>query len=202
MSERYACATCTAKACVKGGPHPEGCPTAGASACIATTVSAARLDAFAVQVMAAAAHTPRHVDGTPRSRVEETIALCHDMGWQCIGVAFCIMFAKEARMLAAMLNEAGFTVVPVCCKVGGVGLTDLGVEMPCPQRGPACNPITQAALMTTQQTEVNIVLGLCVGHDLLFTRASTAPVITLAVKDRALQHQPLAALRPDAVTVK
>jgi len=199
MTQRYACATCTAKACVKGGDFPENCPTQREAHRIETTIAEASVDSFAAQVMTAAAQTPHHANGVARSRVEEAIAFCQQMEWQTIGIAFCMMFAKEARVLADMFSAAGFTVVPVCCKVGGVGLLDLGVETPCAQRGPACNPITQATLMNAQQTDVNIMLGLCVGHDLLFTRASGAPVLTLAVKDRALKHQPLDALRPRAV---
>ncbi|KJS88133.1 MAG: metal-binding protein, partial [Peptococcaceae bacterium BICA1-8] len=35
---------------------------------------------------------------------------------------------------------------------------------------------------------------LCVGHDSLFIKYSHAPVTVLAVKDRVLAHNPLAAL--------
>ena len=37
-------------------------------------------------------------------------------------------------------------------------------------------------------------MGLCVGHDSLFFRHSEAPVTVLAVKDRVLGHNPLAAV--------
>jgi len=37
-------------------------------------------------------------------------------------------------------------------------------------------------------------VGLCVGHDMLFTRHSRAPVTTLVVKDRVLAHNPAGAL--------
>jgi uncharacterized metal-binding protein len=37
-------------------------------------------------------------------------------------------------------------------------------------------------------------MGLCVGHDSLFSRHSEAPVTTLVVKDRVLGHNPVAAL--------
>jgi uncharacterized metal-binding protein len=42
-------------------------------------------------------------------------------------------------------------------------------------------------------TELNVMLGLCVGHDSLFSAHSHAPVTVLAVKDRILGHNPLAA---------
>ena len=42
--------------------------------------------------------------------------------------------------------------------------------------------------------DLNILIGLCVGHDALFTRHSQAPAVTLIVKDRVLGHNPAAAL--------
>ena len=39
-----------------------------------------------------------------------------------------------------------------------------------------------------------MLVGLCVGHDAIFTRHSKAPVTTFIVKDRVLGHNPAAAL--------
>ena len=41
---------------------------------------------------------------------------------------------------------------------------------------------------------MNIIVGLCVGHDMLFNKHSTAPVTTLVVKDRVTGHNPVAVL--------
>ncbi len=57
-----------------------------------------------------------------------------------------------------------------------------------------CNPIGQAAILNAEETELNIIIGLCIGHDILFTEHSDAPVTTLAVKDRVLAHNPLGAV--------
>lgn len=196
MSCVYDCAVCQTRPCVKGGVYPPACPTAQETTVIEHALDSARKDAITVRVMAAAANTPRHPHGAMRTRVEETMALCREMEWTKIGVAFCLMLAKEAKVLCTQLSEAGFTVVPVCCKVGAIGLPDVGVGEPCDGKKGACNPMTQAALMNEQHTDVNVVLGLCVGHDLLFNKYSESPVTTLAVKDRALRHNPVAALRP------
>ena len=40
----------------------------------------------------------------------------------------------------------------------------------------------------------NVLLGLCVGHDSLFFKYTEAPCTVLAVKDRLLGHNPLAAV--------
>jgi uncharacterized metal-binding protein len=57
-----------------------------------------------------------------------------------------------------------------------------------------CNPIVQALLLNTVKTDLNVIVGLCIGHDILFTKYSKAPVTTLIVKDRYTGHNPLAAL--------
>lgn len=57
-----------------------------------------------------------------------------------------------------------------------------------------CNPILQAELLNQQNTEFNIALGLCVGHDSLFYKYSGALVTTMVVKDRVLAHNPAGAL--------
>jgi len=44
------------------------------------------------------------------------------------------------------------------------------------------------------ETDMNIIVGLCVGHDMLFNRHSKAPVTTLIVKDRVTGHNPIAVL--------
>jgi uncharacterized metal-binding protein len=41
---------------------------------------------------------------------------------------------------------------------------------------------------------MNIIVGLCVGHDMLFAKYSSAPVTTLVVKDRVTGHNPAAVL--------
>ena len=57
-----------------------------------------------------------------------------------------------------------------------------------------CNPIYQAKRLNAENTEFNIVMGLCVGHDSLFYKHSDALVTTLVTKDRVLGHNPAAAL--------
>ena len=57
-----------------------------------------------------------------------------------------------------------------------------------------CNPIAQAVLLNEQKTQLNIVVGLCVGHDSLFYKYSDAMVTTLITKDRVLAHNPAGAV--------
>jgi uncharacterized metal-binding protein len=49
-------------------------------------------------------------------------------------------------------------------------------------------------LLNKAETDMNIIVGLCVGHDILFTKHSKAPVTTLIAKDRVTGHNPSAVL--------
>ena len=57
-----------------------------------------------------------------------------------------------------------------------------------------CNPAGQAQLLNDAGTQLNVICGLCVGHDAIFAKLSDAPVTTLIAKDRVLAHNPAAAI--------
>jgi uncharacterized metal-binding protein len=129
------------------------------------------------------------------TRVEEVMHFADEMGWRHLGIAFCIGLAEEARVLAAALQPR-FTVTAACCKIGGVQKEVLGLEKIMPERREAmCNPVAQALRLNEAGTELNLLVGLCVGHDIIFGRESRAPVTTLVVKDRVLAHNPVGALQ-------
>ena len=52
----------------------------------------------------------------------------------------------------------------------------------------------QAKLLNEAKTDLNVVVGLCVGHDSLFYKYSEAITTTAVTKDRVLGHNPVAAL--------
>jgi uncharacterized metal-binding protein len=54
--------------------------------------------------------------------------------------------------------------------------------------------VAQARILNAEGMEMNIIMGLCVGHDMLFSKHSAAPVTTLVVKDRVTGHNPAAVL--------
>ena len=49
-------------------------------------------------------------------------------------------------------------------------------------------------LLNEAETDLNVVVGLCVGHDSLFFRHSDALVTVLVAKDRVTGHNPAAVL--------
>ena len=132
------------------------------------------------------------------TRVEDTVAFAKLMGYKKIGIATCIGLLDETERLSRILAAQGFSPISVCCKSGGIDKLRLGVTEEDKVRPhtfePACNPIAQARLLNGAGTEMNIIVGLCVGHDMLFTRHSDAPVTTLVTKDRVTGHNPVSVL--------
>jgi uncharacterized metal-binding protein len=129
-------------------------------------------------------------------RVREIMEFAHRLDYQTIGLAFCVGLREEARLFARILENNGFTVYSAICKAGSVDKKEIGVIN---QLNPGkfeamCNPIAQAALLDDAGSQLNVILGLCVGHDTLFLKHSKAPATVLAVKDRVLAHNPLGAL--------
>jgi len=120
------------------------------------------------------------------------------LGVNRLGVAHCVGFLREAGLLQEILEANGFEVWTVCCKVGSIPKEEIGVtdeeKLSPGEFEPTCNPIGQAKLLNEAGTGLNIVLGLCVGHDSLFFRHSEAPVTVLVAKDRVTGHNPVAAL--------
>jgi uncharacterized metal-binding protein len=133
-----------------------------------------------------------------KPRIVEIVEFAERMGYERLGLAFCTGLRKEAEIVAGLLEARGFRVSSVICKAGRVPKEEIGVrdeEKIAPGTDESmCNPVYQARLLDEEGTQLNVVLGLCVGHDSLFFRHSQAPCTVLAVKDRVLGHNPLAAV--------
>jgi uncharacterized metal-binding protein len=132
-------------------------------------------------------------------RVQEVMEFARRLGAQHLGIASCIGLIEEARLLQKLLESHGFQVSSVCCKVGsisklGIGLTLEEMVSPIGDFEALCNPIGQADLLNAAGTQLNVLVGLCVGHDSLFLRHSHAPATVLVAKDRVTGHNPVAAL--------
>ena len=134
-----------------------------------------------------------------RPRIKEIAEFAKMLGHKRVGVAFCAGLMDEAQRLSSFLEDSGLTVASVCCKCGGIDKTDLGLQQKHKIFRPegfeaGCNPIIQADLLNQADTGFNIIVGLCVGHDMLFTMRSKVPVTTAIAKDRVLGHNPSMAL--------
>lgn len=129
------------------------------------------------------------------TRVQEIMEFARKIGAHKIGIANCIGLIREARIFAEILRANGFEAYAVICKVAGKAKSSIGIPKECENIGPAmCNPILQARLLNNAHTDLNVVIGLCVGHDSLFYKYSDAYVTTLVTKDRVTGNNPAAAL--------
>lgn len=132
------------------------------------------------------------------TRVEETLVFARRIGAKRVGIATCVGLIEETRIFTRFLRQGGIEVHAVLCKVGSVDKSEAGIDEELKIKPgtmeACCNPILQARLMNDLKTDLNVIIGLCVGHDSMFIRYSEAPVTTLIVKDRVLGHNPAAAL--------
>ena len=144
------------------------------------------------RLMIAAALT--ECEGYQIPRIQEIGRFAQRLGCRRVGIATCVGLIDEARLIARHLRLQGLEVYGVACKVGLVPKRSLGIPPECDQCGEySCNPILQARLLNRIGTDLNVVVGLCVGHDSLFYKHSQAPVTTAVTKDRVLCHNPAAA---------
>ena len=129
------------------------------------------------------------------TRVQEIMEFANKIGAKRIGIANCIGLINEARIFARILRSNGFEPYSVICKVAGQAKSSMGIPAQCESIGVAmCNSIMQARLLNEAHTDLNVVIGLCVGHDSLFYKYSEAYVTTLVTKDRVTGNNPVAAL--------
>ena len=133
-----------------------------------------------------------------KCRVQETVEFAQKLGFRKLGIAFCGGLQKEAGLLTDVLESHKFEVASIGCNAGGVPRETIGIKEEEKVRIESyetmCNPLIQAEILNREKTELNIVIGLCVGHDALFLKKAKAFCTVLAAKDRVTGHNPLAAL--------
>ncbi|MGW8301007.1 MAG: DUF1847 domain-containing protein [Desulfobacterales bacterium] len=143
-------------------------------------------------------HQQPYVMQPTKTRIVEIYEFAEKMQYGRLGLAFCLGLAREAGIVEQILKDRGFEVISVLCKAGRTSKERIGIEDADKiYRGTdesMCNPIFQAKLLNHEKTELNILLGLCVGHDSIFFKYAEAPTTVLAVKDRVTGHNPLAAI--------
>jgi len=109
-------------------------------------------------------------------RISELVYFCLDMNYSSVLKRF-------------------FSVLPVCCKiVSNPERKYSGLPEEKKKAGHLCNPQAQADVLNRWGSDLNVMVGLCVGADCVFSQASKAPVTTLFVKDKSLANNPIGAL--------
>ena len=194
------CALCAIQACsAEPGTHepPTFCPMPAQEDLLAD-VERAYLEQEVLRQLALAAARTEAAGYCRTTRIEDTIDFARGIGAHKVGIAHCVGLMREARLAREIFLAAGFEVYTVCCKVGSIAKEAIGLaeeEKIHPGQFEAlCSPVGQAALLAQAGTQLNVVIGLCVGHDSLFFMHSKAPATVLVAKDRVLGHNPVACL--------
>ena len=193
----YTCADCTVIGCLKGdlSEIPKNCPMREEDIKNEAIKEYKKPEIRRFHSMSSKVEKTGYCEW---SRVREVVEFCRAMGYKKIGLAFCVGLQREAKTFSGIMRKAGFDVVSVCCKNGSIPKEDVGIEKEYklnPDKFEACcNPIGQAKYLNSQNTEFNVVIGLCVGHDSLFFKYVDAMTTVLIAKDRAMGHNPVAAL--------
>jgi uncharacterized metal-binding protein len=197
--DKLSCSECGQLHCYRRNKKfPDFCLTEAVAADdIETTRETYRGDSQDARVARAAAE----VEGLyycKISRVEEIVAFARRIGAARIGIASCFGLIEESRIFAKVLRLAGMEPYVVLCKVGSIDKSEIGIpdeiKIQCGAFEACCNPILQARLLNAEKTQLNVIMGLCVGHDSLFTKHSDALVTTLVTKDRTNGHNPVSTL--------
>ena len=196
--EKRSCIDCALAGCGESGgkgKHPQFCESVEVSA----DERAEMIDAYQgedLKIMQAATQTCSRTGRDGLCRVEETMDFAARMGYHKIGIANCGALQREALAAAKIFRLHGFEVFGASCKFASLTYDDFGCneKLGVNPNSIACNPIIQARRLNEWGSELNVILGLCVGHDTLFMKHAEAPCTYLVVKDRILANNPGAAL--------
>lgn len=192
---------------VEGGKGSKGCPTLTRPRVLKEAneeYDLPEIREFARQasIQEAECYANRHqrpyVPQPSKTRIIEICEFAKKMGYQRLGLAFCIGLTKEASLVEEIFKAHGFEVISILCKAGNTPKDKIGIKdkekIFQGTDESMCNPVYQAKLLNHDKTDLNVLLGLCVGHDSLFFKYADAPTTVLAVKDRVTGHNPLAAV--------
>ena len=194
------CAICNVRACsAEPGTKtpPAFCPMPAETELL-KAVEQAYVEQDDLRTLALASARTESAGYCRTTRIEDIMDFARRIGAEKLGIAHCVGLMREARLAYDIFRAGGFSVNTICCKVGSIdkeaiGLQD-GEKIRPGQFEALCSPVGQAAVLAKAGTQLNVVIGLCVGHDSLFFMHSKAPATVLIAKDRVLGHNPAACL--------
>ena len=192
------CSECAVRNCFRrGAKYPAFCITERFADAAKRTKELYGSDGVDAKLARAAAEIEGEYYGR-LTRLEETIRFAQKLGVKKLGIAACVGLLDEASEYAKIVRSAGIRTRTVICKVGGIDKLEIGLAdnlKICPGCNESCcNPVLQARVLNEWGADLNVVFGLCVGHDAIFSRNSSAPAVVFMVKDRVLAHNPVAAI--------
>lgn len=126
------------------------------------------------------------------SRMEEIAEFIKLMNYRKPGLAYCYGMESDAKLVRDFFLTRGIKLRTVSCTAGAMAQDELN-EQSCIHKV-SCNPLAQAEELNMEEADFVIIMGICLGHDVLLQKNLKGDFTTLVVKDRVHNHQPLMAL--------
>jgi len=126
------------------------------------------------------------------ARLQELVEFIQNMKYKKVGLAYCFGMEKDAIEVKEYFRKNAISIRTVSCTVGGLPQDELNKESCI--HNVSCNPLGQAAQLNNEDTELVVIMGICLGHDILLHRNLKADFTTLVVKDRVYNNSPLLVL--------
>jgi len=142
-----------------------------------------------IEIVDAAAQLVDNGRAGKLSRTQEIIEFARIMHYQKIGIAYCYGMEKQAEQFQIIFRKNGFDVTAISCSVGGLKQSEVNSNS-CIHKI-SCNPIGQAHQLNTEKVDLTLIIGICLGHDIVLQRNLNMDFTTLVVKDRVFGNNPL-----------
>jgi uncharacterized metal-binding protein len=126
------------------------------------------------------------------SKLRELVEFIKTMKYQKVGLAYCYGMEKDAIEVKKYFKQNGIPISAVSCTIGGIAQDNINKES-CIHKV-SCNPIGQAKQLNYEKADLVLIMGICLGHDILLQRNLKSDFTTLVVKDRVHNNNPLLAL--------
>lgn len=141
------------------------------------------------KIVQAAAHLVDNGRAGTLSRLEEIIEFSKHMQYQRVGLAYCYGMESDAILVRDIFKKEGINLQTISCSLGSL-LQDAVNEASCIHKI-SCNPIGQAHQLNAENVDFVIIMGICLGHDILLQKNLHADFTTFIVKDRTNNHNPM-----------
>jgi uncharacterized metal-binding protein len=109
------------------------------------------------------------------TRIREVGEFARRLEYRTLGVPHCPDMASVAHKVAGYLSS-------------------IGIEPVLPLEAVQHDPMGQARQFNEISTDLNVLSGMCVGHEAIFIKESASPVVGLVARDARLAHNPAAAI--------
>jgi uncharacterized metal-binding protein len=126
------------------------------------------------------------------SRLQETISFIKSMDYKKVGLAYCYGMEKEVKVMKEIFKAESLKLRTVSCTVGGINQDEINTSSSTEKV--SCNPLGQARELNDEGVDFVIVMGICLGHDILLQRNLKSDFTTFVVKDRVFANAPLKAI--------